>query len=100
MARDLVRRDMIVHAIAEREGLETVTAEEFEAQVQYWISYYSSYYGTMTREDILKNIGETVLREAALSEKMNAWLREQVSFTYEDGTPVVSNADNSTVSAS
>ena len=100
MARDLVRRDMIVHAIAEREGLETVTAEEFEAQVQYWISYYSSYYGTMTREDILENIGETVLREAALSEKMNAWLREQVSFTYEDGTPVVSNADNSTVSAS
>ena len=100
MARDLVRRDMIVHAIAEREGLETVTAEEFEAQVQYWISYYASYYGTMTREDILENIGETVLREAALSEKMNAWLREQVSFTYEDGTPVVSNADNSTVSAS
>ncbi len=100
MARDLVRRDMITHAIAEREGMETVTAEEFEAQVQYWISYYSAYYGTMTREDILKNLGESVLNEAALSEKMSAWLRGQVAFTYEDGTPVVSSADNSTEFAS
>ena len=52
-----------------------------------------TYYGTMTREQVLANIGEAFLKEAALSEKINAWLMEQVAFTYEDGTPIVSNTD-------
>ena len=93
MAEELVRRDMITHAIAEQEGLETVTDAEFDAQVEYWIDYYKAYYGTMTREQVLANIGEAFLKEAALSEKINARLMEQVAFTYEDGTPIVSNTD-------
>lgn len=93
MAKQLVRRDMITHAIAEREGLETVTKEEFDAQVQYWVDYYASY-GSMTKEDVIKNMGEVYLTESALSEKLNRWLLDQVTFTYEDGTPIVSTTEN------
>ena len=94
MAEQLVCRDMITHAIAEAEGLETVTEEEFNAQVQYWVDYYSSYYGTMTAEDVIQNMGEVFLAESALTDKMDAWLMEQVVFTYEDGTPLVSTTEN------
>ena len=94
MAEQMVQRDMIVHAIAEQEGMETVTTEEYEAQVKYWQDYYSAYYGTMTREDVIQNMGEVFLKEAALAEKMDAWLMEQVIFAYEDGTPVAAADDN------
>ena len=93
-ATELVKRDMITHAIAEQEGMESVTSEEYEAQVQYWIDYYGSQYGTMSREDIIENVGEIFLKESALQEKMGDWLLEQVTFTYEDGTAIVTTTDN------
>ena len=91
MAELMVQRDMITHAIAEMEGLETVTEEEFNEQVKYWVDYY---YGYMTEADIIKNMGETFLTEAAFGTKLDTWLMNQVTFTYEDGTPLVSNTDN------
>lgn len=94
MAEQLVCRDMITHAIAEREGMETVSEEEFETQVQYWVEYYSARYGAMAREDILSNMGEVFLRESAFADKMDAWLMAQATFTYEDGTPLVSTTEN------
>jgi hypothetical protein len=94
MAEQLVCRDMITHAIAEREGMETVSEEEFETQVQYWVEYYSARYGAMAREDILSNMGEVFLRESAFADKMDAWLMAQATFTYEDGTPIVSTTEN------
>ena len=91
MAELMVKRDMITHAIAEAEGLETVTQEEFDAQVDYWVSYS---YGYMTEEDIIASMGEIALTEAAFTEKMDAWLLEQVTFTYADGTPIVSTTED------
>ena len=91
MAELMVKRDMITHAIAELEGIETVTEEEYKAQVKYWVDYY---YGYMTEAEVIQNMGEVFLREAAFSEKMDKWLMEQVTFTYADGTPLVSNTNN------
>ena len=91
MAELMVSRDMITHAIAEKEGLETVTEEEFNAQVDAWVEQYQGY---MTAEDIIQNMGEVFLTEAAFTEKLDKWLMDQVTFTYEDGTPLVSNDDN------
>ena len=87
----MVKRDMITHAIAELEGIETVTEEEYKAQVKYWVDYYKGY---MTEAEIIQNMGEVFLKEAAFSEKMDKWLMEQVTFTYADGTPLVSNTNN------
>ena len=91
MAELMVKRDMITHAIAELEGIETVTEEEYKAQVKYWVDYYKGY---MTEAEIIQNMGEVFLKEAAFSEKMDKWLMEQVTFTYADGTPLVSNTNN------
>ena len=91
MAELMVKRDMITHAIAEQEGIETVTEEEYKAQVKYWVDYY---YGYMTEAEVIQNMGETFLKESAFAEKMDKWLLEQVTFTYADGTPIVSNTNN------
>ena len=91
MAELMVQRDMITHAIGELEGLETVSEEEFKAQVKYWVDYY---YGYMTEAEIIQNMGEVFLKEAAFSEKLDKWLMDQVTFTYADGTPIVSNTNN------
>ena len=91
MAELMVQRDMITHAIGELEGLETVSEEEFKAQVKYWVDYY---YGYMTEAEVIQNMGEVFLKEAAFAEKLDKWLMEQVTFTYADGTPLVSNTNN------
>ena len=94
LAAYMVQRDMLTHAVAEWEGLETVTEEEMDAQIQYWIQYYAAnYYTTMTESDILASVGESFLAESALSDKINDWLLGQVAFTYEDGTPVVTTTE-------
>jgi trigger factor len=87
----MVKRDMITHAIAELESMETVTEEEYKAQVKYWVTYYQGY---MTEAEIIQNMGETFLKESAFAEKMDKWLMDQVTFTFADGTPVVSNTNN------
>ena len=87
----MVKRDMVRHAIGELEGLETVTEEEYKAQVKHWVDYY---YGYMTEAEIIQNMGVIFLKESAFTEKLDKWLMEQVTFTYADGTPVVSNTDN------
>ena len=93
MAEEMVRQDMITHAIAEREGMESITDEEYKAEIKYWVDYY---YGYMTESQIVENMGERSLREAALVSKMDKWLLEQVTFTYADGSPIVSNTNNGT----
>ena len=81
LCEDMVKKDMITHAIAELEGLETLTEEEYNAEIQYWVDYYQGY---MTKDEILANMGEAVIREGALAAKVQKWLFEQADFTYGD----------------
>ncbi len=81
LCEDMVKKDMISHAIAELEGMETVTEQEFDNELQYWVDYYQGY---MTKDEILANMGEDVIREGALSQKIQTWLLEQATFTYAD----------------
>jgi trigger factor len=95
MATLMVERDMISHAIGELEGLETVTEAEFKAQVQYWVDYYmSTYYTPITEAEVIQNMGEVFLYESAFGEKLDKWLMDHVTFTYEDGTPVVTPTED------
>ncbi len=77
---DLVSKDMICHAIAELEGMEEVTDEELNAEIDYWVDYYSGY---MSAEEVVASMGTDSLRESAFIEKMQAWLLEQATFTIE-----------------
>ena len=80
LCEDMVKKDMITYAIAELEGMKSVSDEEYKAELKYWVDYY---YGYMTEEEILSNMGEEVIRAGALSEKMQKWLLEQATFTFE-----------------
>lgn len=77
----MVEKDMITHAIAEAEGLESVTDAEYQAALDFWVEQYSGY---MTEEDIIAAMGELYLREYAFSLKMSDWLMSRVTFTYAD----------------
>ena len=81
LSEDMVKKDMISHAIAEAEGMETISQEEFDKELQYWVDYYQGY---MTKEEILANMGEEVIREGALSVKVQNWLLERVTFTFAE----------------
>ena len=94
MAQQMVERDMITYAIAEREGLKTISDEEYNAQVTYWMNYYSAQYGNVSRDEVIKNLGEDAIRSSALSDKVAKWLMAQNIFTFEDGTPIVSATDS------
>ena len=83
MAHLMVEKDMIIHAIAELEGMEVVTEEELSEEIDYWVEYYGGY---MTKEDILENIGEAYLKESAFAVKMYDFLVEKVNFVYEAET--------------
>ncbi len=93
MAEKLVKKDMIGHTIGETEGIESVTDEEYKAQIEYWVTYYS---GQMTEAEIVQSMGETFLRQSAYSEKIQAWLMENNTFTYKDGTPLGGSSDDKT----
>ncbi len=85
MSELMVKKDMITHAIGELEGIESVTDEEYQAQINYWVEMY---YGYMTSAEIEKNMGKTFLIQSAFADKMKDWLLEAFVFTYEDGSPI------------
>ncbi len=90
MAEKMVQKNMITHAIAEIEGMETVTDEEYQEQIDYWVSYY---YGNMTEAEVVQANGEVFLKQSALATKMEKWLLDRVTFTYEDGTAIEEPAE-------
>lgn len=77
----MVKKDMITHAIGEAEGIESITDEEYQEQIDYWVEMYSGY---MTAAEIVQSMGETYLRESAYAIKMGDWLMEHATFTYAD----------------
>ncbi len=86
LAQDVVERDMIIHAIGEQEGIETVSEEEFDAEVQYYIDYYKQNGNiTKTREQIIEELGgENAIRLIAFKIKMEEWLMKKTTFTFAD----------------
>ena len=80
ISKNMVCKDMISYAIAELEDMKTVTEEEFKAELKYWVDYYQGY---MTEAEILSNMGEETIRAAAFGEKIQKWLLEQATFTFE-----------------
>ncbi len=79
-AETIVKKDMVSHAIAEREGMETVTEEEYQAELKSLVDYYQGY---MSEADIIASMGEQTIRESAFATKIRAWLMERADFTFE-----------------
>ena len=84
-AEVVVKKDMIGHAVAEHEGIETLSDEEYNKEVEYWVSYYETYNGMLyTAEEVIAQMGEEYLRESAFAIKMQNFFYDRTTVTYAD----------------
>ncbi|MBQ7379725.1 MAG: FKBP-type peptidyl-prolyl cis-trans isomerase [Clostridia bacterium] len=78
--RDMVKSSILVHAIAENEGIEEITDEEFQAELDYLVDYYEGQY---TAEYIRENMGDDAIKDSALYAKIMEFILERTTITYE-----------------
>ena len=84
-ATESVTYDLIRFAIAKQEGLTELTDEEMEEELKGWIEYYGEYYGTtVTKEEILSNLGEAYIRQTAVNAKVYDFLAARTTTTYAE----------------
>ena len=91
VATQNVQYDILRFAVAQLEGMKTVSDKELDDEVNYWIDYYYDNYMTaVTKEEVLENLGEGNLRRSALTSKMHEFLLSRVTTSYESAdTPEV-----------
>jgi len=78
-----VLQNLVSHAIAQQEGIE-VTAEDRQDAIDYYMDYYSNYGQTITEEELIEAVGERLINEYALFEKVNKFLVDNCAVTYQD----------------
>ena len=79
--RQTVQQSILIHAIAEVEGIEEITDEEFRAELDYLVDYYSSY--GYSAEYIRENMGDEAIKESALFGKIQEFIMERITIKYE-----------------
>ena len=79
--QETVKSSVLVHAIAEVEGMEQITDEEFKAELDYLVDYYSSY--GYTAEYIREQMGDEAIKESALFGKVQELIMERITIKYE-----------------
>ena len=70
---------ILVHAIAENEGIEEISDEEFKAELEYLVEYYEGQY---TAEYIRENMGDDAIKDSALYAKVQEFIMERTTITY------------------
>ena len=78
-----VLQNLVSHAIAQQEGIE-VTAEDRQDAIDYYMEYYKNYGQKVTEEELIEAVGERLLNEYALFEKVNKFLVDNCTISYED----------------
>lgn len=76
-----VQQNMLVHAIAEVEGIEQITDAEFKAELDYLVEYYKQY--NYTAEYIREQMGDDAIKESALFGKIEKLIMERITIKYE-----------------
>lgn len=76
----MVEDNVILHAVAEAEGLEQITDEEFKAELDYLVEYYGGQY---TAEYIRENMGDDAIKENALYTKVQNFILDRTTIKYE-----------------
>lgn len=78
-----VLQNLVSHAIAQQEGIE-VTAEDRQDAIDYYMEYYKNYGQKVTEEELIEAVGERLINEYALFEKVNKFLVDNCSISYEN----------------
>ncbi len=76
-----VKQSILIHAIAEAEGIEQITDEEFKAELDYLVEYYKQY--NYTADYIRQNMGDDAIKESALFGKIEKLIMERIVISYE-----------------
>lgn len=78
-----IKSRMVCHAVAQKEGIH-LSDDEFEAEINYLISYYAEMNITYTRNDIIEILGTDAIAEEALYIKVCGYLYTMSKIIYED----------------
>lgn len=78
--QEMVQQSILVHAIAEAEGIETVSDEEFKAELDYLVEYYDGQY---TAEYIRENMGDDAIKDNVVYTKVMELITERITISYE-----------------
>lgn len=78
------KQNMIFHAIAQQENI-VITDANYNNAIQYYINYYkNSYNQTYTAAQIEEMVGDRMIKEYALFEKVNNLLFENCKISYAE----------------
>lgn len=77
--QEMVQSSIVVHAIAEAEGIETISDEEFKAELEYLVEYYEGQY---TADYIRQNMGDDAIKDSTLYAKVQDFILERTDITY------------------
>ncbi|MBE6547971.1 MAG: hypothetical protein E7667_03720 [Ruminococcaceae bacterium] len=78
----VIKQNLICHAIAQIEGY-SLTDEEYEAEIQYYIQQAESNGEKLTRADIVETVGEYNIKLSAMYGKICAILYKNAEIVYE-----------------
>ena len=78
-----VTQNLLFHYIAQMENI-IITDSDYQASVQYYIDYYKAQGQTLTAADVEKYFGSRMIKEQALFDKVNAFIAENCTVSYED----------------
>ena len=79
--QETVKSSVLVHAIAEVEGMEEITDEEFRAELDYLVEYYKQY--NYSAEYIRQQMGDDAIKESALYAKVQEFIMDRITVKYE-----------------
>lgn len=80
-AENAVVQTLLTHYIADKESLQ-LTDADYEEEIQKNIDYYASSGYTYTREDVIELVGEDMMKEGALYEKVINFIKEGATVNY------------------
>ncbi len=77
-----VAQNLIFHYIAQKQGF-VITETDYQNAVNYYIEYYAAQGQNMTAADVESYFGARMIKEQALWDKVNAFLSENCTVSYE-----------------
>lgn len=83
LAQSVVKNNLIYYLIAEQQGL-SVSEDEYKEGVKALAEYYSDETTTYTEDAIVKEIGESQIKQNILFDKVEDYLLEHCTIEYKD----------------
>ena len=83
-AENAVIQTLLTHYIADKNGL-NLTEAEYEEEIQKNIDYYKSIGQTYSREEVIELVGEDMMKEGALYDKVVGFIKDNATVIYNSG---------------